>query len=79
MSETQHGVLDRASVTSAARFSADTPKSRLKLAGLLVGTAALVAIVATPQPAGFSLGIFAFAVVMPLVFAATDWCWLGYT
>jgi len=79
MSETQHGALDRTSVKSAARLPADTPKSPLKLAGLLVGTAALVAIVAMPQPAGLSLGIFAFAVVMLLVFAATYWRWLDYT
>ncbi len=31
MSETQHGALDRASAKSAARLSADTPKSPLKL------------------------------------------------
>jgi anion transporter len=71
MSETQHGaVLDRASAKSAASPSAEAPKSPLKLIGLLVGVAALVAIVAMPQPAGLSvagqhmLGIFVFAVVI---------------
>ena len=60
MSDTQHG----------ASLRADAPKSPLKLIGFLVGTAALVAIVAMPQPAGLSvagqhmLGIFVFAVVI---------------
>jgi anion transporter len=60
MAETQHG----------ASLRADAPKSPLKLIGLLVGAAALVAIVAMPQPAGLSvagqhmLGIFVFAVVI---------------
>jgi anion transporter len=60
MAETQHG----------ASLSADAPKSPLKLIGLLVGAAALVAIVAMPQPVGLSvagqhmLGIFVFAVVI---------------
>ena len=70
MSETHYGALDRAPAKSAASPSADAPKSPLKLIGLLVGVAALVAIVAMPQPAGLSvagqhmLGIFVFAVVI---------------
>jgi sodium-dependent dicarboxylate transporter 2/3/5 len=60
MSQTLHG----------ASLPADAPKSPLKLIGLLVGAAALIAIVAMPQPAGLSvagqhmLGIFVFAVVI---------------
>jgi solute carrier family 13 (sodium-dependent dicarboxylate transporter), member 2/3/5 len=60
MSQTQHG----------ASLPADASRSPLKLIGLLVGVAALVAIIAMPQPAGLSvagqhmLGIFVFAVVI---------------
>jgi anion transporter len=71
MSDTQHHALDRASPTSAVAASAtNAQKSSVKFWGLLIGVAALVAIVAMPQPAGLSvagqhmLGIFAFAVII---------------
>jgi sodium-dependent dicarboxylate transporter 2/3/5 len=73
----QHDRLGRAMPKSAVAAS-DTPipaparaaKSPLQLSGLLIGAAALVAIIAMPQPAGLSvagqhmLGIFAFAVII---------------
>ncbi len=70
MSETQLGALDRTPAKTTASAPADAPKSPLKLIGLLVGVAALVAIIAMPQPTGLSvagqhmLGIFVFAVVI---------------
>ncbi|MGA8319439.1 MAG: DASS family sodium-coupled anion symporter [Xanthobacteraceae bacterium] len=68
MSDTQHAVASGAA-SSGAR-SAGTQKTSIKFWGLLVGIAALAAIIAMPQPAGLSvagqhmLGIFAFAVII---------------
>ncbi|HUC49758.1 MAG TPA: DASS family sodium-coupled anion symporter [Xanthobacteraceae bacterium] len=82
MSDTQQAAaLDRASSKHAvaasgvagafaAGHAADVQKSPMRFWGLLVGVAALAAIVAMPQPAGLSvagqhmLGIFVFAVVI---------------
>jgi sodium-dependent dicarboxylate transporter 2/3/5 len=78
MSETQHAAaLDRGpskpavmSAIAPGAVPAGTLKSSAKFWGLFIGVAALVAIVAMPQPAGLSvagqhmLGIFAFAVII---------------
>jgi solute carrier family 13 (sodium-dependent dicarboxylate transporter), member 2/3/5 len=82
MSDTQHAALDRAppepgpatvaasTATPAVSPRAGAQKSSLRFWGLVVGAAALVGIIAMPQPAGLSvagqhmLGIFAFAVVI---------------
>jgi solute carrier family 13 (sodium-dependent dicarboxylate transporter), member 2/3/5 len=56
--------------SAAAPESAAKPRSSIKNIGLVAGSAALVAIVMMPQPAGLSiagqhmLGIFAFAVIV---------------
>jgi solute carrier family 13 (sodium-dependent dicarboxylate transporter), member 2/3/5 len=82
MTDTQRAIVDRTSPGSAtmaasggapaaaASPTADARKSSFRIGSLLVAIAALVAIVAMPQPAGLSvagqhmLGIFAFAVVI---------------
>jgi solute carrier family 13 (sodium-dependent dicarboxylate transporter), member 2/3/5 len=78
MPDTRHAAaLDRAEPEPAIAFAnapgaapAARQKSSIKIWGLLIGIAALVAIVMMPQPAGLSLagqhmlGIFAFAVII---------------
>ena len=68
MSDTQHAVASGAASPGAR--SAGTQQTSIKFWGLLIGVAALAAIIAMPQPAGLSvagqymLGIFAFAVII---------------
>jgi solute carrier family 13 (sodium-dependent dicarboxylate transporter), member 2/3/5 len=73
MSDTQHAVASSVAPAGAASpgvKSAGTQQTSLKFWGLLIGVAALGAIIAMPQPAGLSvagqhmLGIFAFAVII---------------
>jgi anion transporter len=78
MSESQHAVAAGSAPAGAVSpgaaspdaKSAGTQRGSIKFWGLLIGVAALVAIVVTPQPAGLSvagqytLGIFAFAVII---------------
>jgi solute carrier family 13 (sodium-dependent dicarboxylate transporter), member 2/3/5 len=68
MSDTQHAVASGAA--SPGVKSAGTQQTSIKFWGLLIGVAALAAVIAMPQPAGLSvagqymLGIFAFAVII---------------
>ena len=73
MSDTQHAVASSVAPAGAASpgvKSAGTQQTSIKFWGLLIGVAALGAIIAMPQPAGLSvagqhmLGIFAFAVII---------------